>query len=175
MKIVTFIALLSLVLVFSGCATMKAPVSEKNLKDEVERLKQENGMLAMQRDAYKVSVERLSQETKTKLDSLQNSLSQEKQRTMDLETKITALSSELQSLKGIDTAEVEPTLVTDDFTKKVQLTLYTAGFDPGKIDGKMGTQTIQAVKDFQEANGLKSDGIVGKETWEKLQQYLEMK
>lgn len=174
MKIVTFVALLSLILVFSGCATMKAPVSEKNLKDEVERLKQENGMLAMQRDAYKVSVERLSQETKTKLETLQSSLSQEKRKTTELETKITALSNELQSLKGITTTEVKPALVTDDFTKKVQLALYTAGFDPGKIDGKMGTQTIQAVKDFQEANGLKSDGIVGKETWEKLQKYLEM-
>jgi predicted RNase H-like nuclease (RuvC/YqgF family) len=175
MKIVTFIALLSLVLVFSGCATMKAPVSEKNLKGEVERLKQENETLAMQRDAYKMNVERLSQETKSKLDNLQNSLSQEKKRTMELETKITALSGELQSLKGIETTEAKPTLVTDDFTKKVQLALYTAGFDPGKIDGKMGTQTIQAVKNFQEANELKADGVVGKETWDKLQKYLEMK
>ncbi len=175
MKIATFMVLLSLVLVFSGCATMKAPVSEKNLKGEVDRLRQENETLAMQRDAYKMSVERLSQETKSKLDSLQNFLSQEKNRTIDLETKITALSSELQSLKGIATTEVKTTLVADDFTKKVQLALYTAGFDPGKIDGKMGPQTIQSVKNFQEANGLKADGVVGKETWDNLQQYLDMK
>ena len=106
MKIATFMVLLSLVLVFSGCATMKAPVSEKNLKGEVDRLRQENETLAMQRDAYKMSVERLSQETKSKLDSLQNSLSREKNRTTGLETKITALSSELQSLKDIATTEV---------------------------------------------------------------------
>ncbi|MDD5454693.1 MAG: peptidoglycan-binding protein [Candidatus Ratteibacteria bacterium] len=175
MKILTGVVLLALVLVFSGCATMKSSVSSKSLQDEVDRLEQENEMLAMQRDAYKVSIERLSQETKTKLEDLQNSLAQEKQKTMELETKIATLSSELQSFKGIDTTKAKPAIVTDDFTKKVQLALYTAGFDPGKIDGKMGTQTIQAIKNFQEANGLKVDGIVGKETWDILQKYLEMK
>ncbi len=175
MRTITFIALLSLVLVFSGCATMKAPVSEKNLKEEVEWLKQENEMLAMQRDAYKISVERLSQETKSELDNLRNALSQEKERTMELENKMAALSSELQSFKVMSTYETSPTIATDDFTKKVQLCLYTAGFDPGKIDGKMGSQTIQAIKGFQEANGIKADGIVGKETWNILQKYLGMK
>ncbi len=175
MKIVTFVALLSLVLVFSGCTTMKAPVSEKSLKDEVEQLRQENEMLAMQRDAYKANVEKLSQDTKSKLENLQSSLSQEKRKTTDLETKIAALSKEIQSLKGMPAQEDNTRIVADDFTKKVQLALYTAGFDPGKIDGKMGPQTIQAVKDFQEASGIKVDGIVGKETWDKLQGYLELK
>ncbi len=175
MRIAAFVALLSLALVFSGCATMKAPVTEKNLAEEVKQLRQENEMLTMQRDAYKANADKISQDTKTKLESLQNSLSQEKQKTVELQSKIAALSNELQTLKGIPTQEDKVEIVTDDFTKKVQLALYTAGFNPGKIDGKMGPQTIQAIRSFQEINGLKADGIVGKETWDKLQGYLEMK
>jgi murein L,D-transpeptidase YcbB/YkuD len=171
MKIVTCITLLSLVLIFSGCATLKAPVSEKNLKAEVDRLKQENQALAAQRDTYKSETNQI----KTQVDALQSSLSEEKQKTTELESKIESLSSELESFKGTTLYEEKPTVTPDDFTKKVQLALYTAGFDPGKIDGKMGPQTVQAVKNFQEANALKVDGIVGKETWEKLQGYLEMK
>ncbi len=111
-------------------------------------------------------------EIKTQLTSLQDLLSQEKQRVIELEYKIETLSSELQSLKGIAVYEEKPKVTPDDFTKKVQLALATAGFNPGKADGKMGHQTIQAIKDFQEANGLEVDGVVDKETWEKLQRSL---
>ena len=38
-----------------------------------------------------------------------------------------------------------------------------------KIDGDFGVLTEEAVKKFQESNGLKPDGIVGPLTWEKLQ------
>ena len=37
------------------------------------------------------------------------------------------------------------------------------------IDGDFGVLTEEAVKKFQESNGLKPDGIVGPLTWEKLQ------
>jgi murein L,D-transpeptidase YcbB/YkuD len=175
MRIGMVAVLLSLVLMFTGCATMKAPVSEKGLKAEVERLEQENEMLAMQRDAYKMNIEQISQETKAKLNDLQSTLSKEKDRTAELKSKIASLSKELESLKGTPLYEERPALITNDFTKKVQIALYAAGFDPGKIDGKMGPQTIQAIKNFQESRGLKADGIVGKETWALLQEYSDMK
>ena len=109
-------------------------------------------------------------EVKTQLTALQDSLSQTNQRLTDLESKVEAISSEIQSKKAPAVSEVSK--ITSEDIKKVQLALAAAGFDPGSADGKMGPKTVQAVKNFQEANGLKADGVVGKETWEKLQGYL---
>lgn len=170
-KIVVYVVLLSVVLVFSGCTTMKAPVKAKNLESEVNRLKRENEALTAQRDAYKNQTDQIKNQVQT----LQSSLAYEKQKTMELESKLKSLSSELESFEEIALYEEKPTITSSDFTKKVQMALYTAGFDPGKIDGKMGQQTIQAIKKFQQDMGLKVDGIVGRETWDILQRYLETK
>jgi len=50
----------------------------------------------------------------------------------------------------------------------IQKALQAAGFDPGPADGTRGRQTIAAIKAFQLANGLNPDGIVGKQTADKL-------
>lgn len=47
---------------------------------------------------------------------------------------------------------------------ELQRSLARAGFDPGSVDGKFGTNTERAVKAFQRANGLEVDGVVGKNT-----------
>ena len=49
--------------------------------------------------------------------------------------------------------------------KKLQLALKNAGFDPGQIDGIFGKKTERAVKRFQKAKGLKTDGIAGRKTF----------
>ncbi|MDP8212499.1 MAG: peptidoglycan-binding domain-containing protein [Candidatus Zapsychrus exili] len=56
--------------------------------------------------------------------------------------------------------------------KDIQKALQNAGYYYGTIDGNIGTQTKQAIKDFQSDHGLKSDGIVGKKTWSQLESYL---
>ncbi len=56
--------------------------------------------------------------------------------------------------------------------QKVQMALQTAGFDIGKIDGKMGKRTQEALKEFQKAQGLNPDGRIGYRTLGKLAQYL---
>ncbi|MGB3511138.1 MAG: peptidoglycan-binding protein [Microcoleaceae cyanobacterium] len=52
--------------------------------------------------------------------------------------------------------------------KTLQVRLETIGFDPGPIDGIFGIKTIRAVKEFQQAKGIKPDGVVDKKTWETL-------
>lgn len=51
---------------------------------------------------------------------------------------------------------------------RIQRRLKDRGFDPGEIDGFWGRHTIAAVRMFQEANGLKIDGVVGPQTTEVL-------
>lgn len=46
-------------------------------------------------------------------------------------------------------------------TKEIQQRLKTLGFDPGTIDGRAGSKTTKAIKEFQIANGLAADGRVG--------------
>lgn len=50
----------------------------------------------------------------------------------------------------------------------VQNNLKILGYDPQAIDCIYGENTEAAVKEFQEANGLEADGIVGDYTWSSL-------
>jgi len=59
--------------------------------------------------------------------------------------------------------------------KQIQTALLSAGYNPGPLDGKTGRQTQDAIKAFQQANGLKADGKVGKKTWAVLEPYLYKK
>ena len=52
--------------------------------------------------------------------------------------------------------------------KEVQRRLKQWGYYSGAVDGIYGAQTIEAVKRFQQKNGLTADGIVGKATYEAL-------
>jgi peptidoglycan hydrolase-like protein with peptidoglycan-binding domain len=47
----------------------------------------------------------------------------------------------------------------------IQQRLQVHGFAIGTIDGSYGSRTTSAVSAFQQSKGLKSDGIVDKETW----------
>lgn len=56
--------------------------------------------------------------------------------------------------------------------KQIQVALKNAGFNPGRIDGRMGHQTREAIREFQKANNLQADGKVGSRTWALLKEYL---
>ena len=56
--------------------------------------------------------------------------------------------------------------------RQTQRALTAAGFYKGPVDGKEGPKTKQAVKEFQQANGLKVDGVVGSTTRQALAKYL---
>jgi hypothetical protein len=52
--------------------------------------------------------------------------------------------------------------------KSIQLMLKAVGHDPVNVDGVESEQTTQAIKAFQNTNGLETDGIAGPITREKL-------
>lgn len=53
----------------------------------------------------------------------------------------------------------------------LQLALQRAGYETD-INGSFGEELENTVKEFQQANGLTADGIVGPNTWAKLEPYL---
>ncbi|MTI49717.1 MAG: hypothetical protein FH761_17945 [Firmicutes bacterium] len=68
-----------------------------------------------------------------------------------------------------------PILKRNDNNKYVtefQTNLYKLGYDPKGIDGNFGPGCENAVKHFQRSNKLKVDGIVGKNTWGKINELL---
>lgn len=62
-----------------------------------------------------------------------------------------------------------------DRKKQIQIALQKAGFYKGKIDGKIGPQTKQAIREFQKSKGLKPDGVVGQKTRKELEKYLQIR
>jgi hypothetical protein len=58
--------------------------------------------------------------------------------------------------------------IAGNYVKNLQILLNAKGFTCGTVDGSCGAKTITAIKKFQTAKGLTSDGIVGKDTWTKL-------
>ncbi|MBI3322694.1 MAG: peptidoglycan-binding protein [Candidatus Omnitrophica bacterium] len=57
--------------------------------------------------------------------------------------------------------------------RQTQRALSSAGFYKGPVDGKEGPQTKKAIREFQQAQGLKVDGIVGNSTRRALAKYLD--
>jgi peptidoglycan hydrolase-like protein with peptidoglycan-binding domain len=52
--------------------------------------------------------------------------------------------------------------------RMVQEALKDKGYDPGAIDGAMGPRTSAALRDFQQAEGLRATGRLDAETRTKL-------
>ncbi len=69
---------------------------------------------------------------------------------------------------GTSAAAAKPT------TRQVQQALKNAGFYQGVVDGKSGSMTKEAIKEFQRVHGLVDDGVVGKQTWGKLKAYADL-
>lgn len=54
------------------------------------------------------------------------------------------------------------------YVKKLQRRLRLQGYRQVKTDGDFGAKTNRATKQFQKANNLKADGVIGERTWSKL-------
>ncbi len=56
--------------------------------------------------------------------------------------------------------------------KRLQRALAQLGYSPGRVDGSYGPATENAVKRFQQTNGLQPDGVLGPKTLKALKRNL---
>lgn len=61
----------------------------------------------------------------------------------------------------------------DDVKRLQRVFARNKSLGPDAVDGGFGPRTEQAVKDFQQANGLVADGVVGPVTWSHMHPYRE--
>lgn len=73
---------------------------------------------------------------------------------------------------SVKVAVAAPSASSAQYSKReIQQALKNAGFYNGPVDGKIGPLTQEAIRQFQQAHGLKTDGVVGTQTWEQLAPY----
>ena len=56
----------------------------------------------------------------------------------------------------------------------LQKALKSAGYYAGAIDGEIGPDSREAIRNFQRDNGLSVDGVCGRQTWSKLKTYIDV-
>ena len=121
----------------------------------------------------------------THLSQLEEQLAQKDEEINDLKDQVQSLSDNVKrketvSSKRFGTSESaegglrkDAILRVDINPDQVQLALKNAGYYNGPVDGKLGGKTKKAIAEFQKAHNLKSDGVIGKRTWNVLKTYLK--
>lgn len=134
----------------TGCATVKGPSQTSQLQMRVSELERQ--------------VEDKDEEIKNlnyQIKDLSYELDKGRGRRIQLESA------------GVGTREDKGEIIRVPVgADQVQLALKNAGYYQGTVDGKVGAKTKKAISAFQKDNGLKADGLVGRQTWAALKSYL---
>ena len=137
-------------LIVGGCAAQRQAQDLNQLRSEVGVLDQRVGQLE-----------------RTSLRQSSSSEWTPESQTPSVATPVPGLTPSTPGASST-TPSIKPT------TRDIQRALKNAGFYQGPLDGKMGPLTKEAVREFQRVNGLKIDGVVGKQTWSTLQPYADL-
>jgi len=114
---------------------------------------------------------------KTRVDTLEMRVEGVETKTADVERMSSEQARAIEDMKSRPVSGTNVTIKNRSASKSqasvrdIQTCLKNAGFYSGKIDGVKGRQTRKAIRDFQEANSLKVDGVVGPKTWNVLSGY----
>ena len=110
---------------------------------------------------------------KTKVDTLETRVEGMEAKQAEVEKATAEQAQTLEELKvaGTNISIKNRTGKSSERIKDIQACLKSAGYYSGNVDGVKGPMTKKAIKEFQKANGLEADGVVGKKTWEILSKY----
>ena len=111
-----------------------------------------------------------SEALKTRVDALETQVATLSQRLDETAANTQVIESgSARSNIRVKTASAKTRLSV----RQAQKALVAAGFYKGTVDGKEGPRTQKAIKEFQQAHGLKADGVIGLATSEALSRYLQ--
>jgi len=158
--IVRFIIGVVLMSSMVGCATTQKPTTTGQLQIRVTQIEsqldnQSQDITELQSIVKKLSLS--SQATSARI----TSTSKAKKAVLSSSTRISRTAQNQNILR----VPVTP--------QEVQTGLKNAGYYTGAIDGKLGSGSRKAIKEFQTDHDLESDGIIGKKTWADLKNYLD--
>jgi predicted RNase H-like nuclease (RuvC/YqgF family) len=114
-----------------------------------------------------------NQGLKNQITALETQLQSKDQEILNLRDELNRASEQKIVEVSNKKMPIEPKLRPK--VRHIQVALRNAGYDPGKVDGRMGNKTVEAIKAFQRANNLPASGKVDKKTWEILRGYLVQK
>jgi peptidoglycan hydrolase-like protein with peptidoglycan-binding domain len=109
-----------------------------------------------------------AQQLQGRISHLETELERKNQEILSLEDEL-ARTQEISSKQKISDKDISGGRLS---IRQIQTALKNAGFYKGPVDGRIGPRTKEAIKEFQKANGLKADGVVGKKTSAELNKYL---
>ncbi len=143
-----------------GCATTQKSATTGQLQIRVTQIESQLDDQSRDITDLQSTVKKLSQRSQTAFTSI----------TPTVKTKKTVVSSSSRTPK---TAKNQNILRVPVTPQEVQTGLRNAGYYTGAIDGKLGSGSKKAIKEFQTDHDLQSDGIIGKKTWTELKNYLD--
>ncbi len=151
--------ILILVVFIAGCTTTRQPSAINQLQIKVAQLERNIDEKDQEISDLRTQIDQLSSQPSVEDMIIPSGA-------IDDETEKPFISSSVESADDrIIRVVASP--------KDVQRALKNAGYYEGNIDGKIGQKTKTAISKFQQQNNLKSDGIVGKQTWNELKTHLD--
>jgi len=148
-----------LAFISTGCATTKNPSTLNQLQIQVNQLERKMAATEQEVDELKFLVQNTSASIE---DDTNYGLNEAIDDLPAIKASVTQSSSSSEQIIRVAASP-----------QQVQTALKNAGYYTGNIDGKIGSGSQKAIKDFQRDHNLKSDGVIGKNTWNELKNYLE--
>jgi len=155
----SFLTLLGVLVMLTGCA------SKKQTNKQFTALQAQVGTINNELTRLDQSL----QETRAAIQAEQNRVNELEGMLRSSKGRLSSLREEQSVIEGIYRTPSGFELPS----KNIQQALKNAGYYQGNVDGKIGSQTRQAIQAFQRDNSLGVDGVVGRQTWTKLKAYLD--
>ena len=149
-----------LVIAFSGCATTKMKTQNEQIESRVTDLEKN----VQAKDAQIVDLQYQVKDLSSKIDASKPAESDQ------VAKESMAQAEPVKISEASDNSQIIRVKASPE---KIQRALKAAGVYTGPMDGKIGSGTKAAIKEFQKSHGLKADGVLGKKTWEELKTYLK--